>query len=155
MVSAESWIIISWIVISFDNYHSGKKRLVWRFLHLGHFEISFVLCYQKLMPYVVSFVFLIEREFLMPGMVDTHLHAPQYAFCGTRVGLPLLEWLDKYTFPIEAKYKDTHFAEEIYSKVVVSDQLYYQVFPTEFSHNTESWQLWHLRENSNDFSARA
>ena len=96
------------------------------------------------MPYDVSFVFLIEREFLMPGMVDTHLHAPQYAFCGTRVGLPLLEWLDQYTFPIEAKYKDTHFAEEIYSKVVVSDQLYYQVFPTEFSHNTESWQLWHL-----------
>ena len=65
----------------------------------------------------------------MPGMVDTHLHAPQYAFCGTRVGIPLLEWLNEYTFPIEAKYKDTQFAEEIYSKVVVSDQPCCQLFP--------------------------
>jgi guanine deaminase len=32
--------------------------------------------------------------------------------------LPLLEWLEKYTFPLESKYKDSKFAEEVYRKVV-------------------------------------
>ncbi|NWR76250.1 GUAD deaminase, partial [Centropus unirufus] len=57
-------------------------------------------------------------EFFMPGMVDTHIHAPQYSFTGTRVDLPLLQWLTTYTFPTEAKYKDTDFAEEVYTRVV-------------------------------------
>ncbi|KAM9508876.1 guanine deaminase isoform 2-T2 [Guaruba guarouba] len=58
------------------------------------------------------------REFFMPGMVDTHIHAPQYSFAGTRVDLPLLQWLTTYTFPTEAKYKDSDFAEEVYTRVV-------------------------------------
>nr|XP_005297810.1 guanine deaminase [Chrysemys picta bellii] len=61
---------------------------------------------------------LSSHEFFMPGMVDTHIHAPQYAFAGTRVDLPLLEWLNTYTFPTEAKYKDNDFAEEVYTRVV-------------------------------------
>ncbi|XP_067424564.1 guanine deaminase isoform X2 [Emydura macquarii macquarii] len=55
---------------------------------------------------------LSNHEFFMPGMVDTHIHAPQYAFAGSRVDLPLLEWLNTYTFPTEVKYKDNDFAEE-------------------------------------------
>uniref|UniRef100_A0A8C9F5U2 Guanine deaminase n=1 Tax=Pavo cristatus TaxID=9049 RepID=A0A8C9F5U2_PAVCR len=54
----------------------------------------------------------------MPGLVDTHIHAPQYLFAGTRVDLPLLQWLTTYTFPTEAKYKDNDFAEEVYTRVV-------------------------------------
>ncbi|XP_034630725.1 guanine deaminase [Trachemys scripta elegans] len=61
---------------------------------------------------------LSSHEFFMPGMVDTHIHAPQYAFAGTRVDLPLLEWLNTYTFPTEAKYEDNDFAEEVYTRVV-------------------------------------
>ncbi|NXN16232.1 GUAD deaminase, partial [Indicator maculatus] len=57
-------------------------------------------------------------EFFIPGMVDTHIHAPQYLFAGTRVDLPLLQWLTTYTFPTEAKYKDSDFAEEVYTRVV-------------------------------------
>ncbi|NXC73613.1 GUAD deaminase, partial [Anhinga anhinga] len=57
-------------------------------------------------------------EFFMPGMVDTHIHAPQYSFTGTRVDLPLLQWLATYTFPTEAKFKDRDFAEEVYTRVV-------------------------------------
>ncbi|KFQ79407.1 Guanine deaminase, partial [Phoenicopterus ruber ruber] len=57
-------------------------------------------------------------EFFIPGMVDTHIHAPQYSFTGTRVDLPLLQWLTTYTFPTEAKYKDSDFAEEVYTRVV-------------------------------------
>jgi len=59
-----------------------------------------------------------DGEFLMPGLVDTHTHAPQYPNSGLGLDLPLLEWLEKYTFPLEAKYKETKFAEEVYRKVV-------------------------------------
>ncbi|OXB81729.1 UNVERIFIED_CONTAM: hypothetical protein H355_010290 [Colinus virginianus] len=61
---------------------------------------------------------LTHHEFFMPGLVDTHIHAPQYLFAGTRVDLPLLQWLTTYTFPTEAKYKDSDFAEEVYTRVV-------------------------------------
>lgn len=56
----------------------------------------------------------------MPGMVDTHIHASQYSYTGTALDLPLLEWLNTYTFPVEAKYKDLDFANNVYTKVVVS-----------------------------------
>ncbi|NXG97779.1 GUAD deaminase, partial [Loxia leucoptera] len=61
---------------------------------------------------------LSKHEFFMPGLVDTHIHAPQYSFTGTRVDLPLLQWLTAYTFPTEAKYQDSGFAEEVYTRVV-------------------------------------
>ncbi|XP_050966832.1 guanine deaminase isoform X2 [Labeo rohita] len=59
-----------------------------------------------------------QYEFLMPGMVDTHIHASQYSYTGTALDLPLLEWLNTYTFPVEAKYKDLDFANDVYTKVV-------------------------------------
>uniref|UniRef100_A0A672N3D6 Amidohydrolase-related domain-containing protein n=1 Tax=Sinocyclocheilus grahami TaxID=75366 RepID=A0A672N3D6_SINGR len=59
-----------------------------------------------------------QYEFLMPGMVDTHIHASQYSYAGTALDLPLLEWLNTYTFPVEAKYKDLDFANDVYTKVV-------------------------------------
>nr|XP_033810641.1 guanine deaminase isoform X2 [Geotrypetes seraphini] len=59
-----------------------------------------------------------SHEFCMPGMVDTHIHAPQYSFSGTALDLPLLEWLDKYTFPTEKKYKEVDFAKNIYTSIV-------------------------------------
>ncbi|XP_051959185.1 guanine deaminase isoform X2 [Xyrauchen texanus] len=59
-----------------------------------------------------------QHEFLMPGMVDTHIHASQYSYTGTALDLPLLQWLNNYTFPVEAKYKDLDFANNVYTKVV-------------------------------------
>lgn len=35
-----------------------------------------------------------EGQFLLPGFIDTHLHAPQYAYTGTGTHIPLMEWLD-------------------------------------------------------------
>lgn len=70
--------------------------------------------------WTIIIFFSLPSEFFMPGMVDTHIHAPQYSFTGTRVDLPLLQWLTTYTFPTEAKYKDSDFAEEVYTRVVVS-----------------------------------
>eukprot|EP01116_Phalansterium_solitarium_P014714 TRINITY_DN3250_c0_g1_i1.p1 TRINITY_DN3250_c0_g1~~TRINITY_DN3250_c0_g1_i1.p1 ORF type:complete len:452 (+),score=132.60 TRINITY_DN3250_c0_g1_i1:59-1414(+) len=57
-------------------------------------------------------------RFLIPGFVDTHNHAPQYQYSGTGTDLPLLEWLEKYTFPVEAKYSDIDFARNVYDKSI-------------------------------------
>ncbi|XP_043920323.1 guanine deaminase isoform X3 [Protopterus annectens] len=59
-----------------------------------------------------------DLEFFMPGFVDTHIHASQYSFSGTALDLPLLDWLNKYTFPVEAKFDDLSFAKDVYTKVV-------------------------------------
>ncbi|CAI5786852.1 guanine deaminase isoform X1 [Podarcis lilfordi] len=61
---------------------------------------------------------LSNNEFFMPGLVDAHIHAPQYSFAGTRIDLPLLQWLKEYTYPTEAKFKDNDFVEEVYTRVV-------------------------------------
>jgi guanine deaminase len=54
----------------------------------------------------------------MPGFVDTHLHAPQYSYTGTALDVPLLEWLNKYTFPQESRFSDTTHARDVYTKCV-------------------------------------
>ena len=53
----------------------------------------------------------------MPGLVDTHCHGPQYHNAGTGTDLPLLEWLERYTFPTEARFADADFARTVYSHV--------------------------------------
>ncbi|XP_045030070.1 guanine deaminase-like isoform X1 [Daphnia magna] len=65
-------------------------------------------------------VILKENEFLMPGMIDTHIHAPQYINAGFGLELPLLGWLNKYTFPTEARFSDLKFANEVYTRVVAN-----------------------------------
>jgi cytosine/adenosine deaminase-related metal-dependent hydrolase len=55
---------------------------------------------------------------ILPGFVDAHCHAPQYVFTGTGMDLPLLAWLEKYTFPSEAKFKNTDFAKMAYEKSI-------------------------------------
>ena len=41
---------------------------------------------------------------LIPSFTDLHLHAPQYAMMGMGFDLPLLEWLNTYTFKEEARF---------------------------------------------------
>lgn len=59
-----------------------------------------------------------SSQFLLPGFVDCHIHAPQYPNIGLGLDLPLLPWLETYTFPLEAAYKDTDFARKVYATVV-------------------------------------
>nr|XP_020450090.1 guanine deaminase [Monopterus albus] len=61
---------------------------------------------------------LTQHEFFMPGMVDTHIHAPQYSYAGTALNVPLLQWLKTYAFPVESQFSDLEFAHRIYTKVV-------------------------------------
>ncbi|MFR5601699.1 MAG: amidohydrolase family protein [Lachnospiraceae bacterium] len=51
---------------------------------------------------------------IIPGMVDLHLHAPQYAFRGLGMDLELLDWLNEHTFPEESKYGDLEYAKKAY-----------------------------------------
>ena len=55
---------------------------------------------------------------IIPGLVDLHMHAPQYAFRGLGMDMELLDWLEAHTFPEEAKYKDMEYAKEAYSYFV-------------------------------------
>ncbi|XP_040897984.1 guanine deaminase [Toxotes jaculatrix] len=61
---------------------------------------------------------LTQHEFFMPGMVDTHIHASQYSYAGTALDMPLLQWLNTYTFPVESRFKDLEFAKRVYTQVV-------------------------------------
>jgi len=51
---------------------------------------------------------------IIPGLVDLHVHAPQYAFRGLGMDRELLDWLQTYAFPEEAKYADTGYAKKAY-----------------------------------------
>jgi guanine deaminase len=46
---------------------------------------------------------------LLPGFVDIHIHFPQMGMMAA-YGEQLLEWLQRYTFPTEAQFKDKAFA---------------------------------------------
>ena len=48
---------------------------------------------------------------LMPGFIDTHVHAPQLDVIAS-FGTQLLEWLETYTFPAEQRYADPEVAAE-------------------------------------------
>ncbi|MEM1309585.1 MAG: guanine deaminase, partial [Cyanobacteria bacterium P01_H01_bin.153] len=49
---------------------------------------------------------------MMPGFIDTHVHFPQLTMMAA-YGEQLLEWLSRYTFPTELKFKDKDYAREI------------------------------------------
>jgi guanine deaminase len=56
-------------------------------------------------------------DLVVPGFVDTHVHAPQLDVIGSH-GEQLLEWLERYTFPAEAR-----FADESFARVAMADFL--------------------------------
>lgn len=51
---------------------------------------------------------------ILQSFADMHLHGPQYEFTGTGMDRPLLQWLDAYAFPTEARYADPAYAREKY-----------------------------------------
>ena len=54
-------------------------------------------------------------KLIIPGMIDLHVHAPQYAFRGMCMDLELMDWLNQYTFPEEEKYTNLNYAKKAYS----------------------------------------
>ena len=48
-------------------------------------------------------------DLILPGFVDGHVHYPQIGVVAS-FGTQLLEWLEKYTFPEEARFSDPAYA---------------------------------------------
>ena len=63
-------------------------------------------------------VVLPHTAILFPGLIDTHVHAPQWPQLGTGVDLALERWLFEYTFPLEARLADLVFAAEVWNDLV-------------------------------------
>ena len=55
---------------------------------------------------------------ILPGLYDLHIHAPQYMFAGLFMDDELLQWLDRHTFPLEARFSDKDFASDAYTAFV-------------------------------------
>lgn len=49
-------------------------------------------------------------QLLLPGFIDTHVHCPQVDVIGSW-GAELLDWLNTYTFPAEARHADPAVAQ--------------------------------------------
>jgi guanine deaminase len=99
---------------------------IFHFINRDHFEyfedgllilenglVKDVGYYQDLVSSLDEQVKIVDKrnKILMPGFIDGHVHAVQ-----TRVmasfGTNLLEWLEKYTFPEEAKFSDSDYANQ-------------------------------------------
>ena len=52
------------------------------------------------------------QQLILPGFIDLHVHYPQTEMIAA-YGEQLLEWLNKYTFPVEAKFQDRQYAQKI------------------------------------------
>jgi guanine deaminase len=57
-------------------------------------------------------------QYLVPGLVDLHVHAPQWPQLGLALDHPLEVWLQNYTFPLEARYADLAYAAPVYESLV-------------------------------------
>lgn len=58
------------------------------------------------------------HKLIIPGLMDIHLHAPQFAIRALGMDLELIEWLDKHAFNAEANYADLEYAEMAYDLFV-------------------------------------
>lgn len=63
---------------------------------------------------------LTEGQYFLPGFIDLHIHAPQWAQAGTAMDIPLHDWLETYTFPLESKFSDLAFARKVYQDLVAT-----------------------------------
>lgn len=74
----------------------------------------------KDLPEALSKIEVIDYKdaIIIPGFVDLHLHAPQFANLGLGLDKELMPWLQTYTFPEEAKYSDIDYAKKVYSALI-------------------------------------
>ena len=64
-------------------------------------------------------IMLDQYQIIMPGFVDTHVHAAQIQYSGTGTDLPLMKWLTKYAFPSEKRLTNNlALSRTIYTNLV-------------------------------------
>lgn len=64
------------------------------------------------------------NSLILPGLCDMHVHAPQFVYRGLGIDLQLMEWLDRYAFPTEARFAD-----------LSSARIYYEAFADALAKN--------------------
>ncbi len=78
---------------------------------------------------------------ILPGMVDGHIHFPQYHAIAADGG-QLLEWLKNEIFPGELRFEDRVFArrtaEKFIARLLASGTTTAMVFGSQFPHATEA-----------------
>jgi 5-methylthioadenosine/S-adenosylhomocysteine deaminase len=84
-------------------------------------------------------------QIVLPGLINTHTHAPMVLYRGLADDLPLMEWLNNYIFPAEAKTVSPEFVragtrlavlEMIESGTTTFTDMYY--FEEEIARETRS-----------------
>ncbi|RKF73299.1 putative guanine deaminase [Golovinomyces cichoracearum] len=58
------------------------------------------------------------KDLMKGGIVDTHIHAPQFSNSGIFGQTTLLDWLNKYTFPTEGSMEDLSKARQVYTRCI-------------------------------------
>lgn len=79
-----------------------------------------------------------RNGFFFPGFIDTHIHASQYPNSGIFGSSTLLDWLKKYTFPMEKSFEQT-VAADSKEKAIAPPQahtVYNKVISRTLSHGT-------------------
>ena len=61
-------------------------------------------------------LYAFDDRLIVPGFVDTHVHAPQYAFRGLGMDMELIQWLDTQAFPEECRYHEPAYAARAYGQ---------------------------------------
>ena len=57
------------------------------------------------------------NNLILQSFSDMHLHAPQFPMLGMGMDMPLIEWLNTYTFPTEARFADPEHARKTYRQL--------------------------------------
>ncbi len=71
---------------------------------------------------------------IIPGFCDMHVHAPQFLQRGIGMDRELLDWLNTYTYPNEAKFQDKNHAIKVYTsfadELIRQGTLHVNCFPS-------------------------
>ena len=81
-------------------------------------------------------------KLVLPGLVDTHIHYPQAGVIGS-YGRQLLDWLNDYTFPAEARFADYSVAEKtaafVVDRLLAHGTTTASVFATVHAHSVDAF----------------
>ncbi|OUN80343.1 guanine deaminase [Flavonifractor sp. An52] len=87
---------------------------------------------------------------IIPAFTDLHIHAPQIINRGIGYDKELLPWLETYTFPAEARFADSAFADRAWKAFLnhlwAVGTLRFSAFAT--IHKDAAWRLMELSEAS-------
>lgn len=64
-------------------------------------------------PLLSSARLCFRRCLVMKKPTPVSMYMLQYAYRGTGMDLPLLQWLETHTFPVEARFEDPSFARKV------------------------------------------